>query len=66
MILLQIWVKTGIHEALRHIFSVLTETTHINFDYAYFLKHYYERVQSQTIMSKKFCPKILTKHFKKV
>lgn len=40
MILPQIWVKTGIHEDLKHILSVLTEVISTNFDCAHFLKHY--------------------------
>lgn len=44
MILPQLWVKSGIHEALKHILSTLTEAITANFDYAHFLKHYYQRV----------------------
>lgn len=44
MILPQIWVKTGIHEDLKHILSVLTEAITTNFDCAHFLKYYYQRV----------------------
>lgn len=36
MILPQLWVKTGIREALKHILSMLTEAITTNFDYAHF------------------------------
>lgn len=39
-------VKTGIHEALKHILSVLTEAITTDFDYVHFLKHFYQRVKS--------------------
>lgn len=37
--------QKGIHEALKHILSVLTEAITTKFDYTHFLKHY-QTVQS--------------------
>lgn len=67
MLLPQLWVKSGICEALKHILSVIEAVT-THFDYAHLLKYYYQRGKKleKTIISEKFCLKNLVKSFKKV